>query len=106
MIACVVRQDLVGKLISPPGRYPNQRGYICKECIAVCATILENDRTEGSEPAPPRPPQLENPRLLHPLAPNLLAAAETWIRGQDLPVCPTLPSYSYSFDTIVALVLQ
>ena len=40
---CHKRQDVVGKLISSPSDYP--RAYICDECIAVCNSILEDDRT-------------------------------------------------------------
>ena len=42
---CRTRQDKVGKLISnPPSDYP--RAYICDECIAVCNSILDDDRKE------------------------------------------------------------
>jgi len=41
---CHKSQDVVGKLISSPGEYP--RAYICDECIAVCNSILEDDRPE------------------------------------------------------------
>lgn len=41
---CHKSQDVVGKLISSPSDYP--RAYICDECIAVCNSILEDDRTE------------------------------------------------------------
>jgi ATP-dependent Clp protease ATP-binding subunit ClpX len=43
---CHKKQEVVGKLISSPGDYP--RVYICDECIAVCNSILEDDRTERS----------------------------------------------------------
>ena len=39
---CHKSQDVVGKLISSPSDYP--RAYICDECIAVCNSILEDDR--------------------------------------------------------------
>jgi len=39
---CHKTQDAVGKLISSPSDYP--RSYICDECIAVCNSILEEDR--------------------------------------------------------------
>jgi ATP-dependent Clp protease ATP-binding subunit ClpX len=35
---------MVGKLISSPSEYP--RAFICDECIAVCNSILEDDRAE------------------------------------------------------------
>jgi ATP-dependent Clp protease ATP-binding subunit ClpX len=41
---CHKSQDAVGKLISSPTDYP--RAYICDECIAVCNSILEDDRQE------------------------------------------------------------
>jgi len=41
---CHKSQDAVGKLISSPSDYP--RAYICDECIAVCNSILEDDRHE------------------------------------------------------------
>jgi ATP-dependent Clp protease ATP-binding subunit ClpX len=41
---CHKSQDVVGKLISSPSDYP--RAYICDECIAVCNSILEDDRNE------------------------------------------------------------
>ena len=40
---CHKTQDAVGKLISSPSDYP--RAYICDECVAVCNSILEEDRT-------------------------------------------------------------
>ena len=49
---CHKSQDAVAKLISSPSDYP--RAYICDECVAVCNSILEDDRTEatpGSAPA-------------------------------------------------------
>ena len=41
---CHKSQDVVGKLISSPSDYP--RAYICDECIAVCNSILEDDKHE------------------------------------------------------------
>src|SRR4051794_9942952 len=41
---CHKSQDVVGKLISSPSDYP--RAYICDECIAVCNSILEDDKPE------------------------------------------------------------
>src|SRR5450631_567323 len=37
-------QDVVGKLISSPSDYP--RAYICDECIAVCNSILDDDKVD------------------------------------------------------------
>jgi ATP-dependent Clp protease ATP-binding subunit ClpX len=41
---CHKSQDVVGKLISSPSEYP--RAYICDECIAVCNSILDDDKPE------------------------------------------------------------
>ena len=57
---CHKSQDVVGKLISSPSDYP--RAYICDECIAVCNSIIEDDRHEKSYGAPgklPRPLELK-----------------------------------------------
>jgi ATP-dependent Clp protease ATP-binding subunit ClpX len=42
---CHKSQDAVAKLISSPSDYP--RAYICDECVAVCNSILEDDKTEA-----------------------------------------------------------
>ena len=57
---CHKSQDVVGKLISSPSEYP--RVYICDECIAVCNSILEDDRQESASAAPhklPKPLELK-----------------------------------------------
>jgi ATP-dependent Clp protease ATP-binding subunit ClpX len=57
---CHKTQDVVGKLISSPSEYP--RAYICDECIAVCNSILEDDRPEKGYGAPhklPKPLELK-----------------------------------------------
>ncbi len=46
---CHKSQEVVGKLISTPGDYP--KSYICDECVAVCNSILEEDRSEKTSPA-------------------------------------------------------
>jgi ATP-dependent Clp protease ATP-binding subunit ClpX len=48
---CHKSQDAVAKLISSPSDYP--RAYICDECVAVCNSILEDDRTEAAAGAAP-----------------------------------------------------
>ena len=48
---CHKSQDAVAKLISSPSDYP--RAYICDECVAVCNSILEDDRTETRTSAAP-----------------------------------------------------
>ncbi len=52
---CHKSQDVVGKLISSPSEYP--RAYICDECIAVCNSILEDDRTDPAYTTPNRFPK-------------------------------------------------
>ena len=57
---CHKSQDVVGKLISSPSDYP--RAYICDECIAVCNSILEDDRQEQTYTTPhklPKPLELK-----------------------------------------------
>jgi ATP-dependent Clp protease ATP-binding subunit ClpX len=54
---CHKSQDAVAKLISSPSDYP--RAYICDECVAVCNSILEDDRT--ATPAAAVPNQLPKP---------------------------------------------
>jgi ATP-dependent Clp protease ATP-binding subunit ClpX len=44
---CHKSQELVKKLIGNPSEPPN-RVYICDECIAVCNSILEDDKKEDS----------------------------------------------------------
>jgi len=49
---CHKSQDAVAKLISSPSDYP--RAYICDECVGVCNSILEDDKSEaqpGTAPA-------------------------------------------------------
>jgi hypothetical protein len=41
---CLKSQDVVDKLISSPSDYP--RAYICDECIAVCNSIFEDDKSD------------------------------------------------------------
>src|SRR5579859_6167988 len=59
---CHKSQDAVAKLISSPSDYP--RAYICDECVAVCNSILEDDRGD-SHPATtaghlPKPQEVKN----------------------------------------------
>jgi ATP-dependent Clp protease ATP-binding subunit ClpX len=48
---CHKSQDAVAKLISSPSDYP--RAYICDECVAVCNSILEDDKNEARPTATP-----------------------------------------------------
>ena len=54
---CHKSQDAVAKLISSPSDYP--RAYICDECVAVCNSILEDDRS--ATPSAAVPNQLPKP---------------------------------------------
>jgi ATP-dependent Clp protease ATP-binding subunit ClpX len=57
---CQKTQDAVGKLISSPG--DNARAYICDECVAVCKSILEEDRADRVPTAQaklPRPAEIK-----------------------------------------------
>jgi ATP-dependent Clp protease ATP-binding subunit ClpX len=58
---CHKSQDVVGKLISSPSEYP--RAYICDECIAVCNSILDDDKPEPattSQNKIPRPLEIKD----------------------------------------------
>ena len=69
---CHKSQDAVAKLISSPSDYP--RAYICDECVAVCNSILEDDRGDtatGSAPA-----QLPKPQ-------EVKAFLDEYVIGQD-----------------------
>jgi ATP-dependent Clp protease ATP-binding subunit ClpX len=52
---CHKSQDVVGKLISSPSDYP--RAYICDECIAVCNSILDDDKVDQNSPMPHKIPK-------------------------------------------------
>ena len=52
---CHKSQDVVGKLISSPSDYP--RAYICDECIAVCNSILEDDKSDLPSATPHKLPK-------------------------------------------------
>src|SRR5207245_2187789 len=52
---CHKSQDVVGKLISSPSEYP--RAYICDECIAVCNSILKDDRSDLPSAGPHKLPK-------------------------------------------------
>jgi len=76
---CHKSQDVVGKLISSPSDYP--RAYICNECIAVCGSILDEERADAAEPADSA---ARHPLLDHPLASELIARVEAWVRAESL----------------------
>jgi ATP-dependent Clp protease ATP-binding subunit ClpX len=68
---CHKSQDAVGKLISSPSEFP--RAYICDECVAVCNSILEDDRLES--------PQATINRLPKPL--ELKEYLDQYVIGQE-----------------------
>jgi len=69
---CHKSQDAVAKLISSPSDYP--RAYICDECVAVCNSILEDDRS--ATPAPSTPNQLPKPQ-------EVKAFLDEYVIGQE-----------------------
>jgi len=57
---CQKPQDSVAKLISSPGDHA--RAYICDECVAVCNSILEEERAErvpSTQAKLPRPAEIK-----------------------------------------------
>jgi ATP-dependent Clp protease ATP-binding subunit ClpX len=69
---CHKSQDAVAKLISSPSDYP--RAYICDECVAVCNSILEDDR--AATPAATVPNQLPKPH-------EVKAFLDEYVIGQE-----------------------
>ncbi len=69
---CHKSQDAVAKLISSPSDYP--RAYICDECVAVCNSILEDDRTDAQPGASPT--HLPKPQ-------EVKAFLDEYVIGQD-----------------------
>ena len=69
---CHKSQDAVAKLISSPSDYP--RAYICDECVAVCNSILEDDRGEAATGAAPA--HLPKPQ-------EVRAFLDEYVIGQD-----------------------
>ena len=69
---CHKSQDAVAKLISSPSDYP--RAYICDECVAVCNSILEDDRT--ATPPAQSPNQLPKPQ-------EVKAFLDQYVIGQE-----------------------
>ena len=69
---CHKSQDAVAKLISSPSDYP--RAYICDECVAVCNSILEDDRTTTPPSAVPN--QLPKPQ-------EVKTFLDEYVIGQD-----------------------
>ena len=73
---CQKSQKTVGRLISSPSDYP--RAYICDECIAVCCSIIEDDRQAVGHPAAEAVPP-DHRFLQHPQAGEFFAAVEDWM---------------------------
>jgi ATP-dependent Clp protease ATP-binding subunit ClpX len=69
---CHKSQDAVAKLISSPSDYP--RAYICDECVAVCNSILEDDRAAAQPGAAPS--HLPKPQ-------EVKAFLDEYVIGQD-----------------------
>jgi ATP-dependent Clp protease ATP-binding subunit ClpX len=69
---CHKSQDAVAKLISSPSDYP--RAYICDECVAVCNSILEDDKGEAQPGAAPA--HLPKPQ-------EVKAFLDEYVIGQD-----------------------
>ena len=69
---CHKSQDAVAKLISSPSDYP--RAYICDECVAVCNSILEDDRSEAQPGGAPT--HLPKPQ-------EVKACLDEYVIGQD-----------------------
>jgi ATP-dependent Clp protease ATP-binding subunit ClpX len=69
---CHKSQDAVAKLISSPSDYP--RAYICDECVAVCNSILEDDRS--ATPQTTTPNQLPKPQ-------EVKAFLDEYVIGQE-----------------------
>ncbi len=69
---CHKSQDAVAKLISSPSDYP--RAYICDECVGVCNSILEDDRSETATGVAPA--QLPKPQ-------EVKAFLDEYVIGQD-----------------------
>jgi ATP-dependent Clp protease ATP-binding subunit ClpX len=69
---CHKSQDAVAKLISSPSDYP--RAYICDECVAVCNSILEDDK--GDAQVNKAPAQLPKPA-------EVKAFLDEYVIGQD-----------------------
>ena len=78
---CHKSQEAVAKLIASPAEYP--RAYICDECVAVCASILE-DQAKLDAVALPGASGEPHPLLSHPKLPQLLTSVVDWIRQESL----------------------
>jgi ATP-dependent Clp protease ATP-binding subunit ClpX len=71
---CHKSQEVVGKLISTPSDYP--KAYICDECVAVCNSILEDDKAERNPAGGAH--RLQKPQEIKELL-------DQYVIGQDAP---------------------
>src|SRR5438045_568236 len=82
---CHKSLDSVQKLISSPSDDP-RRAYICDECVAVCASIIEDDRSLRDTSVLDAESDELHPHLHHRLTQQLLEAVELWIEKESLGV--------------------
>jgi ATP-dependent protease Clp ATPase subunit len=79
---CGKSQEKTGKLISSPNNFP--RAYICNECVAICAAIIEDDKGEPkTHPEDIHEGSPSHPLFAHPLAYDLMEAIDHWMREQS-----------------------
>lgn len=80
---CRKPQSAVFKLISNPSEHA--RAYICDECVAVCTTIIEDEKQAQEAPQTSAEQfEVPHPLLGHPLASAFLASVERWIRIESV----------------------
>ena len=80
---CRKPENAVAKLISSPSDYP--RAYICDECVAVCSTVIADERLRVHDrPENGHVSEEPHPLLSHPLASRLLSSVERWIKRESL----------------------
>ncbi len=79
---CRKSQDSVKKLIGSPSDHPG-KAYICDECVAVCASILEEQPDPPDEGYWNTEPREWHPLLDHPLTPQLLTSVMRWIQEES-----------------------
>ena len=77
---CRKSRDSVSKLIANPGDSP--KVYICDECVAVCASILEDNHDRLPAVSGRLHPGV-HPLLDHRMTSSLLSAIEHWIRHES-----------------------
>jgi hypothetical protein len=82
---CGKSKAVVSKLIASPRDGP--RTYICDECIAVCASILDDAGMQVGHPVAIQAGPDVSPLLTHPLTPQLLSSIEVWITQESLGKC-------------------